>query len=127
MSESLTRNSFWILTVLAQGRRHGYDIMREAGALSQGSVALKATSLYAALERLEGEGLVAVDGEEIVDGRARRYYRLTDEGADALEDEIRVLETRAAIARARMDALRGLGATARPDSASAPIRARFAG
>lgn len=110
MSTSLTRNSFWILTALAQGRRHGYDIMREVASLSDGGVVLKAASLYAALERLAGEGLIVSDGEEIVDGRARRYYRLTDEGGDALDEEVRALETRTAIAKARMNALRRLKA-----------------
>ena len=110
MSTSLTRNSFWILTALAQGRRHDYDIMREVASLSDGGVVLKATSLYAALERLAGEGLIVSDGEEIVDGRARRYYRLTDEGGDALDEEVRALEARAAIAKACMNALRRLKA-----------------
>lgn len=121
MSTSLTRNSFWILTALAQGRRHGYDIMREVASLSDGGVVLKATSLYAALERLAGEGLIVSDGEEIVDGRARRYYRLTDEGGDALDEEVRALEARAAIAKARMNALRRLKA-----GPARPARARGA-
>ncbi|QWW20482.1 helix-turn-helix transcriptional regulator [Schaalia sp. 19OD2882] len=108
MGTSLTPNSFWILTVLAKGRRHGYDIIREVAHLSRGSATLKTTSLYAALERLEAEGLVARDGEEIVDGRARRYYRLTDDGGDVLDAETRALESRVAIARARLDALKRL-------------------
>ncbi len=112
MGASMTQNSFWILTVLARGRRHGYDIMREAAKLSGGSVALKATTLYAALDRLEAEGLILKDGEEIVDGRARRYYRLSDEGADALDDEANALEMRASIAKARLISMRSLGAGA---------------
>ncbi len=110
----MTQNSFWILTVLARGRRHGYDIMREVGKLSRGSVALKATTLYAALDRLEAEGLIVKDGEEIVEGRARRYYRLSDEGADALDDEAKALEMRASIAQARLKAMKELGASAAP-------------
>lgn len=110
----MTQNSFWILTALAKGRKHGYDVMREVEALSKGSVALKATTLYAALERLESEGLIVRDGEEIVDGRARRYYRLSDEGADALDDEADALALRAAIARTRINALKGLTVAAAP-------------
>lgn len=68
MASSMTRNSFWILTVLAQGRRHGYDIMRDVEALSKGRAVMKTTTLYAALERLEKTGLIAADGEEIVAG-----------------------------------------------------------
>ena len=34
-----------------------------------------------ALDRLCSAGLVEPDREEVADGRLRRYYRLTDEGA----------------------------------------------
>ncbi|MDC4233239.1 PadR family transcriptional regulator [Actinomyces sp. B33] len=116
----MTHNSFWILTALADGRRHGYDILREVSSLSDGAAALRPTTLYAALERLEREGLVVVDSEEIVDGRARRYYRLTDEGRDALGEESAALETMARTARARL--------RARPIAPAhrwaAPLRAR---
>lgn len=39
-----------------------------------------AGTLHGALDRLVGEGLVVVDREETVEGRPRRYYRLTDAG-----------------------------------------------
>ncbi len=83
MSQSLTTSAFWILTVLASGRRHGYDILSETRTASDGRVSLKVATLYAALERLESEGSIRVDGDEIVNGRARRYYVLTDDGACA--------------------------------------------
>ena len=44
-------------------------------------------TLYAALDRLDAEGLVEVDHDELVDGRNRRYYRLTSSGAAALTAE----------------------------------------
>lgn len=50
---SMSRPAFWILAVLAGGRCHGYQIMREAALSSEGLVTLKPTTLYAALERLE--------------------------------------------------------------------------
>jgi len=77
---SMSRPAFWILAVLAGGRRHGYQIMREAALSSEGLVTLKPTTLYAALERLERDGSIQQDGEEIVDGRVRRYYRITEAG-----------------------------------------------
>ncbi|WP_336631827.1 MULTISPECIES: PadR family transcriptional regulator [unclassified Microbacterium] len=64
------------------------------------------TTLYAALERLEREGLIRADGEEIVKGRARRYYCLTDEGVTALTDEVTALEVQAAVARSRLSVQR---------------------
>ncbi|MDR6867416.1 DNA-binding PadR family transcriptional regulator [Microbacterium resistens] len=102
MTAKWLQPSFWILTVLTTGRRHGYDIMREASAASEGQVELKVTTLYAALERLEREGLLAADGEEVVNGRARRYYRITDAGSGRLTHEVEVLERSARTARARL-------------------------
>lgn len=106
MTPSLNLSSFWILTALAGQRRHGYEILRETATASGGRVSLKVTTLYAALERLEREGLIRADGEEIVNGRARRYYRLTDEGAAALTLEVEALEVQAAVARNRLSAQR---------------------
>lgn len=94
--------TFWILTALAGGRRHGYEILQETARGSAGHAAIKTTTLYAALERLEREGNVEPDGDEIVSGRARRYYVLTDAGSAALGAEITALERRARIAKARL-------------------------
>lgn len=104
MTASLNPSSFWILTALAGQRRHGYEILQEAAIASGGTVSLKVTTLYAALERLEREGLIRADGEEIVKGRARRYYLLTDEGTTALTDEVEALEVQASVARSRLRA-----------------------
>ena len=79
--------TFLILAALAAGPQHGYGIMNEAEQLSGGVRRLQAGTLYAALERLAGEGLVVADREEVVDARFRRYYRLTDAGASALTAE----------------------------------------
>jgi PadR family transcriptional regulator PadR len=79
--------TFWILTALASEPRHGYAVIQQAAALSGGRVVLQAGTLYAALDRLAAEGLVEVDREELVDGRNRRYYRLTNRGAAALTAE----------------------------------------
>ncbi|MFC6357421.1 PadR family transcriptional regulator [Luethyella okanaganae] len=102
MASSLTQPAFWVLTALANQRRHGYEIMRDATVASGGRVSLKVTTLYAVLERLEREGLVTADGEEIVSGRARRYYRITEEGSVRLADEVVALEQLIQVARARL-------------------------
>jgi DNA-binding PadR family transcriptional regulator len=87
MAAAMREPTFWILTALASGPRHGYGVIQEAAALSGGRVVLQAGTLYAALDRLAAEKLVEVDGEETVDGRTRRYYRLTSDGAAALSTE----------------------------------------
>ncbi|WP_231618563.1 PadR family transcriptional regulator [Nonomuraea sp. SBT364] len=65
---------------------------------------LRVGTLYAALDRLQAEGLVAADQEEIVDGRARRYYRLTPEGELRLAAEAEQLRHNADTATARLHA-----------------------
>ncbi len=102
MTIEMREPTFWVLTVLAAGRRHGYALIQEARELSEGRVDLKVATLYAALERLGEQGLVAVDGDEVVDGRLRRYFRLTDAGAVALDAQIARLEANARQARARL-------------------------
>ena len=61
-------------------------------------------TLYAALDRLRDAGLVEVDHEEVVDGRARRYYRLTGAGREALRAEATrmVVAARLVLGRAGM-------------------------
>ena len=69
--------TFLILTALADGSQHGYGIITDIAQISGGRVRLRAGTLYTALDRLRSDELIAVDREEIVDGRLRRYYRLT--------------------------------------------------
>lgn len=90
------------LVALAGGRSHGYALLREVETVSGGRVRLQVGSLYAVLERLLGDGLVAVDGEERFNGRLRRYFVLTDEGRAALEAETDRLEADARAARVRL-------------------------
>jgi PadR family transcriptional regulator PadR len=101
-TRELREPSFWILTALAAGRSHGYALLQETHDLSSGRVELKVPTLYAALDRLRDEGLVAVDGDEVMDGRLRRYFRLTDEGETRLSDEVARLEANIRQAKARL-------------------------
>jgi DNA-binding PadR family transcriptional regulator len=97
--------TFLILTALADRVQHGYGIMCDAERISGGRVRLRAGTLYTALDRLQSDGLVAADREEVVEGRLRRYYRLTDEGAAHLAAEVDRLRSRAEIAAARLAVL----------------------
>lgn len=100
----MNENTFWILTALAGGRQHGYAILRDVAQLSGGKVSLRVTTLYASLERLERDGQLRRAGEEIVEGRARRYYELSDQGAEALALEAERLSVRLEAARRRLAA-----------------------
>ncbi|MER7006219.1 PadR family transcriptional regulator [Dactylosporangium sp. NPDC000555] len=87
MATRMREPTFWILTALAPQPRHGYGVIQQTTQLSGGTVTLQAGTLYAALDRLTAEGLIEIDRDEIVDGRTRRYYRLTSDGAEALGAE----------------------------------------
>jgi DNA-binding PadR family transcriptional regulator len=79
--------TYYILVALLDGPLHGYGVMKRVERLSHGRVRLAAGTLYAALDRLADAELVDGDRQEIVQGRARRYYRLTDHGRQALQAE----------------------------------------
>ena len=90
--------TFLILTALAAQPLHGYGIVQAVSALSDGEVTLRPGTLYGALDRLDQQGLIAVDREEPVDGRLRRYYRLSDSGVAALTEQVERLRRRATAA-----------------------------
>jgi DNA-binding PadR family transcriptional regulator len=87
MADPLSEPTILILAALAGGQLHGYGIIREVAGLSGGRLSLRPGTLYGALDRLSEQGLVGADGEEVVDGRLRRYYRLTEPGAGVLAAE----------------------------------------
>jgi DNA-binding PadR family transcriptional regulator len=112
-SRSLQEPTFLILTALAAGAQHGYGIMTDVADISGGRVKLRAGTLYAALDRLATERLVEADREEVVEGRLRRYYRLTPAGGQRLETEAGRLRANAAVATRRLKRARyPIGGTA---------------
>ena len=96
--------TFLILTALAAGPQHGYGIMTDAERISGGVTKLQTGTLYMALDRLSSSGLVEPDREEVADGRLRRYYRLTDDGAAELAAETERRRASAAVAAQRLSA-----------------------
>ena len=94
--------TFLILTALADGSQHGYGIIAEVQEISGGRVRLRAGTLYTALDRLRADGLIEMDREEIVEGRLRRYYRLTPEGTGRLAAEAARLQANATAALTRL-------------------------
>jgi len=100
--KALPETAFLILTALADGPRHGYGIITDAAQISGGRVTLRTGTLYAALDRLSGDGLIEDDREEIVNGRLRRYYRLTPLGGERLAAETARLQARAGAAAVRL-------------------------
>jgi PadR family transcriptional regulator, regulatory protein PadR len=79
--------TYFVLASLLGGPLHGYAIIQRAEHLSGGRVRLATGTLYTALDRLSADGFVELVSEEIVNGRARRSYGLTQPGAGALRAE----------------------------------------
>lgn len=108
MAPEMRETTYLILTALAGGPLHGYAIIGDVKAISDHRVTLRAGSLYGALDRLVAEGLVREKGEEIVGGRLRRYYQLTERGGTDLAAEAQRLAARS------HEALRRLNVSPRP-------------
>ena len=85
-----------VLLSLSSGPKHGYaiqdDVARETG------VRLGPGSLYGAIARLEGDGLISALRS---DGR-RRPYQITDLGLRELREKTKSLNALVLLARSRL-------------------------
>jgi PadR family transcriptional regulator, regulatory protein PadR len=82
-----------LLTIIRLGDEvYGVPLSRELSAIRQSDVSVG--SVYAALDRLELRGLIASslgDPSPERGGRAKRYFRVTDEGLQSIRETRRVL------------------------------------
>ena len=81
---------YQILLALAARDRHGYLIRKAVEQQTDGAMKLGPGTLYAAIRRLEDQGLIEESPwrpDADLDDRRRRYYRLTKPGRAALEAE----------------------------------------
>ena len=86
-SKPLREPTYLILVALADQPRHGYGIILTVAELSNGRTKLGPGTLYGALDRLTSESLIEADHDEVVDGRLRRYYRISEHGRKVVVDE----------------------------------------
>jgi DNA-binding PadR family transcriptional regulator len=85
-----------ILSSLADGAKHGYALTKDIEAFA--GVRLAPGTLYEALSRLEGQGLI-----EAVESRDRRRpYRLTAAGAEALRAQLQAQRSVAEVGLRRL-------------------------
>ena len=85
----LTESTFFILLSLAPGPRHGYAILKDVKALSDGRMRLSTGTLYGALRRLLDQGWITRIDDPLPNNtdRQRKVYTLTDLGRRILEAE----------------------------------------
>lgn len=82
--------AFHILLALAAGERHGYALMADVEALSDGALRIGPGTLYGSIKRLLAAGFIAEAQsrpDPQLDDQRRRYYRLTGAGRAALSAE----------------------------------------
>ena len=80
---------FAVLLVLADGVNHGYAIVKEIEARSDGEISLLPGNLYAILQRLTSSGLIAraAAPDSATAARRRRNYRITELGREVAAAE----------------------------------------
>src|SRR5688572_19821872 len=87
----LSTPAFQILVALSDQERHGYAIMQDVSARTNGAVKLNAGTLYTTIKRLVDDDLIvevnAPADAESADER-RRYYRLTKLGREVAMSEL---------------------------------------
>lgn len=100
----VTPAEFHILLALVDRDRHGYAIMQEVAANSDGTVQLGPGTLYAAVKRLLDYGYIREVESRIdpnLDDARRKYYRLTPSGRAAATAESERLADLVQLARAK--------------------------
>ena len=101
----LTSAEFHVLVALADGEKHGYAIGKEVVRRTEGSVTLRAATLYTVIRRLLEDGFIhesAARPDPALDDERRRYYRLSDRGRRAAEAEAARLEETVKQARVKL-------------------------
>jgi DNA-binding PadR family transcriptional regulator len=71
-----------ILSLLSEGPKHGYELMKALESRSGGSYRVSAGTMYPTLAQLEDEGMIVSEQKD-----GRRVYQLTESGKKELEGE----------------------------------------
>jgi DNA-binding PadR family transcriptional regulator len=79
----LTPQVFHVLVALAERDLHGYAIMQDVSARTNGKLRLSPGTLYGSIKRLLEQGLII----ELENDARRRYYRLTPFGRKVAKAE----------------------------------------
>ncbi|GGK67943.1 PadR family transcriptional regulator [Planomonospora parontospora subsp. parontospora] len=101
-SPAVSEPTYFILASLLDGPLHGHGIIKRTLSLSEERVRLPVGTLYGALDRLAAGGLITVDREETVDGRPRRYFRLTEQGTNLVSAEALRMQQAASVVTSRI-------------------------
>lgn len=84
--------TFHILMALGDGERHGYAIIQDIAARTEGEVRLSAGTLYRSIQRMLEQGLIVESRKRPApeeDDERRRYYQITNFGSAVVRAELR--------------------------------------
>ena len=98
----LPEATFHILMAVAEDDRHGYAIIQEVAARTDGVLKLSPGTLYRSIQRMQEQGLIQETAERPapeLDDERRRYYRITSFGRAAAKAEARRLAQLVKLAR----------------------------
>jgi DNA-binding PadR family transcriptional regulator len=101
----LTPPVFHILLALADEERHGYGIMQDVAAQTEGGLQLGPGTLYGCLKRMLASGLVEESEERpdpALDDERRKYYRMTAFGKRVVRAEAQRLAGAVTVAMAKL-------------------------
>jgi DNA-binding PadR family transcriptional regulator len=96
--------TFHILLALADEDRHGYGIIQDVAARTDGALRLSPGTLYRSIQRMLDQGLLVETSDRPApefDDERRRYYRITPLGTAVARAEARRLNDLVRMARAR--------------------------
>ncbi|HEX9871971.1 MAG TPA: PadR family transcriptional regulator [Candidatus Tectomicrobia bacterium] len=102
---------FHILLALADDEKHGYAIMQEVDAMTEGKVQMGPGTLYGSIKRMLAASLIEESDDRpdpTLDDERRRYYRQTGLGHKVLNAEAQRMATLMRLAR-RKNVLAGIG------------------
>ncbi|MEU7923306.1 PadR family transcriptional regulator [Micromonospora zamorensis] len=108
----LTPAVLHILLVLSTQERHGYGIMKQVEADSQGRVKMGPGTLYGSVRRMTEAGLIRESDKKIdpnLDDERRVYYGITALGRQTLAAELQRYRQVVAIAHERSLVPRAMG------------------
>ena len=88
-SDLLRGNTDVLLLFLIEERHtYGYQLIKEIERRSQNYFQFKEGTVYPALHRLENDGLIQGEWQELPNKQERRYYRITEKGRQVLREKM---------------------------------------
>lgn len=82
-----------LLKIISLGDCYGYSISKTIAEITEDSWHIKEATLYSGLRRLETEKLISAYWGDETQGGRRKYYTLTAEGYDSLDESAKTWET----------------------------------